>query len=147
MFKKILVPVDGSESAWRALEQATALADKFEGELTVMTVVQPYNNAALLAVPLDHNIISKSNADLEEVGKGILAAAEEKVKATGFTGPASYDMQMGHPSERILSIAKANQTDAIVLGSRGLSGIAEFFLGSVSSKVSQYAVCPVLIVK
>ena len=51
MFKKIVVPVDGSESAWRALEQAAALACKFEGELLVMTVIQPYNNAALLAVP------------------------------------------------------------------------------------------------
>ena len=67
MFKKIVVPVDGSESAWRALEQAAALACKFEGELLVMTVIQPYNNAALLAIPLDHNIISQSNADLEEV--------------------------------------------------------------------------------
>ena len=35
MFKKIVVPVDGSESAWRALEQAAALACKFEGELLV----------------------------------------------------------------------------------------------------------------
>ena len=69
MFKKIVVPVDGSESAWRALGQAAVLAGKFEGELLVMTVIQPYNNAALLAVPLDHNIISQSNADLEEVGK------------------------------------------------------------------------------
>ena len=41
MFKKILVPVDGSESAWRALEQASVLAEKFEGELLVMTVIQP----------------------------------------------------------------------------------------------------------
>ena len=147
MFKRILVPVDGSESAWRALAQASALAGKFEGELLVMTVVQPYNNAALLAVPLDHNIISRNNAELEEVGKGILAVAEEKVKENGFTGQAHYEMELGHPSERILAIAKAKQADAIVLGSRGLSGIAEFFLGSVSTKVSQYANCPVLIVK
>ena len=136
MFKKILVPVDGSESAWRALEQAAILAGKFEGELLVMTVIQPYNNAALLAVPLDHNIISKSNADLEEVGKNVLALAEEKVKEAGFAGKASYEIELGHPSERILAIAKAKQADAIVLGSRGLSGIAEFFLGSVSSKIS-----------
>lgn len=147
MFKKILVPVDGSESAWRALEQAAILAGEFEGELLVMTVIQPYNNAALLAVPLDHNIISKSNADLEEVGKNVLALAEEKVKEAGFAGKASYEIELGHPSERILAIAKAKQADAIVLGSRGLSGIAEFFLGSVSSKISQYSNIPVLIVK
>ena len=147
MFKKIVVPVDGSESAWRALEQACALAGKFEGELLVMTVIQPYNNAALLAVPLDHNIISQSNADLEEVGKEILARAREKVAENGFAGNADYRIELGHPSERILSISKAEKADAIVLGSRGLSGIAEFFLGSVSTKISQYANIPVLIVK
>ena len=51
MFKKILVPVDGSETAWHALAQATALGEKFDGELIVVNVIQPYNNAALLAVP------------------------------------------------------------------------------------------------
>ena len=147
MFKKILVPVDGSESSWRALEQATVLAEKFEGELLVMTVIQPYNNAALLAVPLDHNIISQSNADLEEVGKEILVRAGEKVSEAGFAGNVEYKIELGHPSERILAIAKADKADAIVLGSRGLSGLAEFFLGSVSTKISQYANIPVLIVK
>ena len=147
MFKKILVPVDGSESSWRALEQATVLAEKFEGELLVMTVIQPYNNAALLAVPLDHNIISQSNADLEEVGKEILVRAGEKVSEAGFAGNVEYKIELGHPSERILAIAKAEKADAIVLGSRGLSGLAEFFLGSVSTKISQYANIPVLIVK
>ena len=98
MFKKIVVPVDGSESAWRALEQAAALACKFEGELLVMTVIQPYNNAALLAVPLDHNIISQSNADLEEVGREVLARARDRVDASGFTGKAEYKIhRIGKP--------------------------------------------------
>jgi nucleotide-binding universal stress UspA family protein len=102
---------------------------------------------ALLAVPLDHNIISQSNADLEEVGREVLARARDRVDASGFTGKAEYKIELGHPSERILTIAKAEKADAIVLGSRGLSGIAEFFLGSVSTKISQYANIPVLIVK
>ena len=147
MFKKIVVPVDGSESAWRALDQAAALAGKFEGELLIMTVIQPFNNAALLAVPLDHNIISQSNADMEVVGQEILARAKERLTADGFAGNAEYKIELGNPSERILTIAKAEKADAIVLGSRGLYGFAEFFLGSVSSKISQYANIPVLIVK
>ena len=147
MFKKIVVPVDGSESAWRALEQAVALGKAFAGELVVVTVIQPYNNAALLAVPLDHNIISQSNADLEQVGNEVLHRAEEKITEIGFDGKVSYHMEVSHPSERILAVSKSKDADAIVLGSRGLSGIAEFFLGSVSSKISQYADVPVLIVK
>lgn len=46
---------------------------------------------------------------------------------------------------KLIALAKKNGSDSIVIGSRGLSGIAEFFLGSVSSKVSQYATIPVLI--
>ena len=66
---------------------------------------------------------------------------------TGFAGAADYKIELGHPSERILTISKAEKADAIVLGSRGLSGLAEFFLGSVSTKISQYSNIPVLIVK
>ena len=51
MFKKILVPVDGSETAWRALNNALEIGKKFESEIFVVNVIQPYNNAALLAAP------------------------------------------------------------------------------------------------
>ena len=45
MFKKILVPVDGSETAWRALNNALEIGKKFESEILVVNVIQPYNNA------------------------------------------------------------------------------------------------------
>ena len=128
MFKKILVPVDGSES-----------------EILVVNVIQPYNNAALLAVPLDHATINQGNSELEKVGDKVLELAKEMV--VSYPHKFEYYMEVGHPSERIIALSKKAEADAIVLGSRGLSGIAEFFLGSVSSKVSQYATVPVLIVK
>ena len=140
MFKKILVPVDGSETAWRALNNALEIGKKFESEILVVNVIQPYNNAALLAVPLDHATINQGNSELEKVGDKVLELAKEMVGS--YPHKVEYDMEVGHPSERIIALS-----DAIVLGSRGLSGIAEFFLGSVSSKVSQYATVPVLIVK
>ena len=87
MFKKIVVPVDGSESAWRALEQAAALACKFEGELLVMTVIQPYNNAALLAI----QILAVSD---EELAAKLLEArrkASEKVLAKNAEIEARYN--------------------------------------------------------
>lgn len=64
-----------------------------------------------------------------------------------FKGKAEFLLEVGHPSERIIAVSKEKACTSIVIGSRGLSGIAEFFLGSVSSKVSQYAAVPVLIVK
>ena len=110
-----------------------------------MNVIQPYNNAALLAVPLDHATINQGNSELEKVGDKVLELAREMVGS--YPHKVEYDMEVGHPSERIIALSKKAEVDAIVLGSRGLSGIAEFFLGSVSSKVSQYATVPVLIVK
>lgn len=145
MFKKILIPLDGSETGWRALEQATMLGEKFESELLVVNVIQPYNNAALLAVPLDHATISQGNSELEKVGNKVLELAKEKL--ANYKKHVEFDLEVGHPSERIIALAKKTSCDSIVIGSRGLSGIAEFFLGSVSSKVSQYATVPVLIVK
>lgn len=145
MFKKILVPVDGSETAWRALNNALEIGKKFESEILVVNVIQPYNNAALLAVPLDHATINQGNSELEKVGDKVLELAKEMVGSYPYK--VEYDMEVGHPSERIIALSKKVEADAIVLGSRGLSGIAEFFLGSVSSKVSQYATVPVLIVK
>ena len=68
MFKKILVPVDGSEGSWRALAQAVAIGEKFESEIQVVNVIQPYNNAALLAVPLDHGTVKQGNSELEKIG-------------------------------------------------------------------------------
>ncbi len=145
MYSKIIVPVDGSESAWRALENAKAIGEKFSSELIVVNVVQPYNNAALLAVPLDHSTIAQGNSDLERIGDKVLEMAKERLQ--GYPYPLEFCLETGHPSERIIALSKKLGADAIILGSRGLSGIAEFFLGSVSSKVSQYAEVPVLIVK
>lgn len=145
MFKKILIPVDGSEGSWRALHSAMVIGKKFESELVVVNVIQPYNNAALLAVPLDHSTINQGNSELAKVGDKVLEMAEEKLADYPFK--SEYSLEIGHPSERIIALSKKSGCDAIVLGSRGLSGIAEFFLGSVSSKVSQYATIPVLIVK
>jgi nucleotide-binding universal stress UspA family protein len=145
MFKKILIPVDGSEGSWRALEQAVVLGEKFESTIIVANVIQPYNNAALLAIPLDHSTVQQGNSELEKIGDKVLEMAQEKM--ANYPHAVEYSLEVGHPSERIIALAKKTECDAIVLGSRGLSGIAEFFLGSVSSKVAQYASVPVLIVK
>ena len=145
MFKKILVPVDGSEGSWRALNSAVEIGEKFGSELEVVNVIQPYNNAALLAVPLDHATVSQGNSELEKIGDKVLEMAQERL--ANYAGKTQFHLEVGHPSERVIALSKKLEADAIVIGSRGLSGIAEFFLGSVSSKVAQYANVPVLIIK
>lgn len=145
MYKKILVPVDGSEGSWKALADAISVGKVMDSEIIVCNVIQPYNNASLLAVPLDQNSIALGNEELEKIGDKVLAMAKERLG--DYPNASKLMLSMGHPSERIIALAKEENVDVIFIGSRGLSGIAEFFLGSVSSKVSQYAHCPVVIVK
>ena len=80
MFEKILVPVDGSETSWRALAEAKELAEAFKGELLVVNVIQPYNNSAMLVVPLDQATISQGNEELTKIGNSVLDTAKEKLK-------------------------------------------------------------------
>ena len=115
MFKKILVPVDGSEGSWRALDTAVELGKKFGGELHVINVIQPYNNAALLAVPLDHATVSQGNSELEKIGDKVLEMAQERLST--YEGETKFSLEVGHPSERIIAMAKKTGADAIVIGS------------------------------
>ena len=137
MFQKILVPVDGSETGWKALKTAAVLGEKFQGELQVFTVTEPY----------DENIMDRSNRELKKASLAVLDAAKEKLTEYDFKGGASYEEKAGNPAELILEKSREDGCDSVVMGSRGLSGITEFLLGSVSSKVSQYAEVPVFVVK
>ena len=104
MFEKILVPVDGSETSWKAMEEAKKLAEAFRGEMVVVNVIQPYNNAALLVVPLDQATISQGNEELTKIGNSVLETAKEKMQ--DFKGKKEFLLEVGHPSERIIAVSK-----------------------------------------
>jgi len=140
MYEKILVPVDGSEGGWKALDYAKALAEKFDSQLVILTVLQPFTNASILAVPVDSSSV---NSELNEVGKKVIALAKEKIGSL----KANFKTEVGRPSKVVVNVAKDEGVNLVVIGSRGLSGFAEFFLGSVSSEVAQLCPVPVLIVK
>lgn len=147
MFQKILVPVDGSDTAWKALKTAAALASRFQGEIRVFTVMEPYNSLSLFQITLDQNLLDRSNREMKKASLAVLDTAKEKLTEYGFHGKVFYEDGEGNPAELILEKSREDGCDSVVIGSRGLSGIMEFLLGSVSSKVSQYAEVPVFVVK
>ena len=147
MFQKILVPVDGSDTAWKALKTAAALASRFQGEIRVFTVMEPYNSLSLFQITLDQNLMDRSNREMKKASLAVLDTAKEKLTEYGFHGKVSYEDGEGNPAELILEKSREDGCDSVVIGSRGLSGITEFLLGSVSSKVPQYAEVPVFVVK
>jgi nucleotide-binding universal stress UspA family protein len=137
--KKILVAHDGSKSSEAAMKKAFEIAEKFGSSVTVISVVPELYLTELMEV--DRLRILET---LTEEAKKTL----KKIKAkTIASKPVRTIIAQGNPSEEILDKAKKIKADLIVTGSHGRHGAQKFLLGSISSKIADYAECSVLIVK
>jgi nucleotide-binding universal stress UspA family protein len=144
LFSRILVGLDGSEFSLKALEFAVDLAKKYRSQLVLVHVVI----RQIYAInPPEAGILAGTAIvrELEAEGKAILVKGEETVKAQGL--PVEVRLRQGVPAEELLRAAADERADLIVLGSRGLSQVKAFLLGSVSDKVSHHVKCPTLIVR
>jgi nucleotide-binding universal stress UspA family protein len=144
LFSRILVALDGSDYSLRALDFAIDLAKKYQSQLVLVHVVI----RQIYAInPPEAGILAGTAIvrELETEGKTILTQGEEKVKAQGL--PVEARLRQGVPAEELLRAAADEKVDLMVLGSRGLSQVRAFLLGSVSDKVSHHAKCPTLIVR
>ena len=144
MLEKISVPIDGSEAAWRALEYACKVGEKFNSSITIVHVVQPHYTLPTIAIHGEVPFLSVNIEEVEATGYKLIELAKAETKDYPQIETL---LEFGHPAERILSLTKKDSYDLIVIGSRGLSGISEFFLGSISTNVSQYSTIPVMIIK
>lgn len=136
--------MDGSEYSLKALDLAIDLAKKYQSQLLLVHVVM----RQIYAInPPEAGILAGTAIvrELEAEGKSILAKGEETVKAQGL--PVQTRLKQGVPAEELLRTAADEKVDLMVLGSRGLSQVKAFLLGSVSDKVSHHAKCPTLIVR
>jgi nucleotide-binding universal stress UspA family protein len=128
--KKLLVAVDGSEQADKALEYALQIGQRYKAKITLLHV----GEAELFR--LEPKVT-------REVGERILNDAATKIKEVDF----DVRLEFGNPAQIILKVAKQEDYDLIVLGSRGISSVRRFLLGSVSADVSMHAQRSVLIVR
>ena len=128
---KILVPVDGSPYAKKALECAVTQAKMSGSSITIMYAA--------------HSHIAPLARSLEDHGKRILEEAKGTGQAAGID--TNTFLVHGPPADEIINKAETGKYDMIVIGSRGRTAAKSFLLGSVSDKVSHHAKCPVLIVK
>lgn len=140
MFKKVLVPVDGSEYSYRAVKTAASLAEKYGSEVTLIYVVALPTRSPGYAPELGV-IPQRVLDDLEREGTEILHRAKGY-----FTGAVvNTVVRIGHPTGEILDEVTKGY-DLIVMGSRGLGALRGFVMGSVSDRVSRNARCTVMIV-
>jgi len=133
--RKILVPIDGSDSSANALEYI--LGRKKAGEkLTVKVLyVQP------TPLVMNKEIEQLMNDDRKKVfSSRRIASTMKKLGANPMIGS-------GDPALNIIKVAASEGSNEIVMGTRGRGRIAQVLLGSVASKVVQLAAVPVVLVK
>ena len=157
LFDKILVAVDGSEPAYRALDVAVDLADRYSAEMVIVSVVTPLIYPLIRFTSTDFPtpvpaIIPAAAAgeyikELRTQHEKVLEDALKRAKETKPDLKVSTKILEGRPADEIVRFAKEERFDIIVMGSKGLGGIKEIFLGSVSDRVADEASCPILIVK
>ncbi|MFZ7137314.1 MAG: universal stress protein [archaeon] len=147
MFEKILVAVDGSELSYKSVDYALDLAQKYSAEVKIITVIDaPSDTLVAQASTFAPQSIKDYEKKLEKAHEQILFKAIQKAKLTPKI-PVTKEILEGHPAEKIIETTKKESVDLIIMGSRGLGGLKEFILGSVSDKVADEAPCPVLIIK
>ena len=139
MYKKILVPTDGSEFAKKAEKHALFLSKVSGAEIIAVSVTE---NNFVNGLPLDDEVYQlnqilkeRSEENLKEFDE----LNEEDLKVT-------HIIREGSPARVILEVAREEDIDLIVMGSSGKSGFDRFIMGSVADKVVNSAKCAVLVV-
>jgi nucleotide-binding universal stress UspA family protein len=140
MYKKILVPLDGSELARRALDQAEKLAQTFDAEIILFQVVPflPIYGSPELVTPL---IVDEKQ---KESAEKYLTQLAEELKKRGFKVTAMVRTGQQVAVE-IIDFAKETGVDLIVMCTHGRSGITRWVLGSVAHKVLTRTETPILL--
>ncbi|NLT28116.1 MAG: universal stress protein [Dehalococcoidales bacterium] len=142
MFKKVLVPLDGSELSESALMHVTdIISDCNAADVVLMRIKEP----------LDPNVIGTLDAkvavELDEAYRDEAARYLDKVvetlKEKGIA--AKTEVLSGNPAEEIIKYSQKNDIDLIIMSTRGRSGLSRLVFGSVAEKVIRNSTVPVLI--
>jgi nucleotide-binding universal stress UspA family protein len=145
----ILICYDGSDDAKAAVDEAGKLLGGQPA--TVLTVWQPFAEA-LAATPLGWGIapgvldIEEADSASRQAAQGLAEEGAEMARQAGFNAQAREISQLQTAADTILAEADAIGASAIVMGSRGLTGIRSLLLGSVSHAVLQRADRTVIVV-
>lgn len=139
LYKKMLIPTDGSKNAQAAVLQGVELARTLGADVTIMSIIDVHATVSIqqgLGIP-DVYAYQQKAAE---------AAAEVAMKAAKEAGVhAELIVKRGSPALDIIEASK--DYDLVFMATRGLTGARHFLLGSVAEKVIRFASCPVMIIR
>ncbi len=144
---RILMAVDGSEHSVKVVEEVITIAKPLKAEVTVLNVTGEFDFKTRISVHMSDDYWVQIKKNLKEQAENVVEAAVNKLSDKGI--PAKSEVVLGHqsPADVICKMADEGKFNLLVLGSKGLRGIQEAFLGSVSNKVAHCTKTNVLIVK
>jgi nucleotide-binding universal stress UspA family protein len=137
-FKRILVPLDGSELAQAALAPALTLAEALSADITLLRVVVP------LTIKLDPDLYQRVIESGQNDAKIYLNSIQSHSNFSSIHLKA--ETVVGKAAESIINYAQKNEIDLIVMSSHGRSGIGRWVYGSIADKVLYQATCAVAII-
>lgn len=138
IFKKILVPLDGSKNSFRALTRAIDLAKQTKATIACILVIQTYRTEMGVVKTVVGEVMSRNLKKIMKIAKN--KCKKNQIK---FLEAIRY----GQEGKEIVSFAEKNDYDMIVIGSRGRGLLKEALLGSTSHYVVHASKIPVLIIK
>jgi nucleotide-binding universal stress UspA family protein len=148
VFEKILVPLDGSDSAEKALEYAKEIAARFGSALVLVHVAPGYEAAVGATIAEPFGATGSVGAAIE-AEKAAEASASEYLRAVveEHQGQEWQTLVVeGDSATAIADTVRSTGADLVVMATHARSGLKRFFLGSVSDDVIKRVECPVLVV-
>lgn len=141
MYKRILLPLDGSAVSEQALPYAVAQAERFGAELILLRVVEPFPHVRGLSA----GDLSRIRQQTAEWTRTYLKRLATSVREQGVT--VQMATLEGRPNLAILEFSETNQVDLIVICTRGRSGFSRWLMGSIADRVVRGADIPVLLIR
>ncbi|HJW38396.1 MAG TPA: universal stress protein [Candidatus Udaeobacter sp.] len=141
--KKILVPIDFSETSKKAFQYALKFAEQFDCEITLLNVVEPIS--AMVGAPLAVEVLPQPQDD-SIAAKKELAALAARSRNNGAKSINS-SVRIGHAPNEITKAAKDLDVDLIIIATHGYTSWRYLCIGSTAERVVRAAPCPVLVVR
>ena len=140
--KKILVPIDFSDCAKKALQYALPLAKEHDAAITLLHVIAPPSYPLAEFGGIEYATLQGDTHDILEKELSTLAVDEARGEV-----PVDALIRTGSPAAEIIAAARSLSIDVIVISTHGRTGLTHVFLGSVAEQVVRHAPCPVLVVR